>query len=132
MYKEIMQDELVPVDSVLTVSGGATPAVVGDTKNFSNMTSPLSLFLKNEGDSTDLSVTYEVGFVDEADKVAGTITWVTPADGGVVTGMTNKDIHGSQCHASVSLACGKYYRFTAINNDAVNAAQVTMYANWQF
>ena len=129
--KFIDQMELIPPDSELTVSGGATPSVTGPARDLSNITSPMSLFLKNELTSDDLSVTYQVGFIDEADKLTGTITWMTPADGGAVGDMTNVDCNGSQCHASISLACAKYYRFIVTNNAAAKTAKVSLYGTVQ-
>lgn len=131
MFRSINQDNLISPDTELTIAGGGTPSVTGPTLNLDNVISPLSLFLKNELTSDDLSVTYQVGFIDEADKVAQTITWVTPADGGAVADMTNKDCNGSQSHASISLACAKYYRFIVTNNAAAKTAKVSLYGTYQ-
>lgn len=127
MY-QVMQAELITPDTALTISGGATPAVTGGYLLVSDMVSPMSLFLVNDGASTDLTVTYQIGFIDSGDcPTTPTITWVTPADGGTVTDLTNVNIATSKKHASISLACAKYYRFIVTNADAGNIATVCLY-----
>lgn len=115
--------------TTLTVSGGATPAVTGEYCDFAEVDSNFSLVLVNAGASTSLSVTYQLGYL--ADGVtehqaksdpATYITWMTPADGGAVAGMTAVNIAGSSVHVSLTLAVAKFYRYTITNNDAVNGA----------
>jgi hypothetical protein len=119
-------------ETELTASGEATPAVIGNWLQLGSMTSPLSLFLVNDGDSISLSVTYQVGFIDVGDKFPS-ITAVTPGDGGVVSALTAVNIAGSKQHASISLAPGKYYRFIITNGDAVNgAASVALFGHHAF
>jgi hypothetical protein len=62
---KLIQQAAIPDDTALTVAGGATPYVDGYNLDLSDM-APLSkafLFLRNEGTSTSLSVTYKTGFV---------------------------------------------------------------------
>ena len=126
--RNVIQDDAIIPDSDLTVSGGATPAVTGRVVHVGDVVSPFSLFLKNEGNSTSLTVTYQIGFVDEADKGSDpTITWVTPADGGAIDDFAAVDINNNQKHASINLAVSEYYRFIVTNNDGGNTAKVSLY-----
>lgn len=129
MSQRTEQRDLIAPDTALTISGGTTPSVTGPAINVSDITSPISLFLVNDLTSDDLTVTYEIGFVDEGDedKAMPTITWVTPADGGAVSDMTAKDCNASECHASISVAVAKYYRFIVTNNSAGKTAQVSLF-----
>jgi len=126
-YYRVSQNPLIPNDTVLTVAGGATPAVTGSAFSIENIVSPVSLILVNDGTSTSLSVTYQIGFVNSGDEgVAPTVTWVTPADGGAVADLTAANIAGSYKHASISLAVAKYYRFIVTNNDATGGHTATV------
>jgi len=115
--------------TTLTASGGATPSVTGEYCDFAEVDSNFSLVLINAGDSTSLTVTYQLGYLadgvteHQAKSDPSTyITWMTPADGGAVATMTAVDINASVIHASLTLAVAKFYRFTITNNDAVNGA----------
>jgi len=77
---KLIQQAAIPDDTALTVAGGATPYVDGYNLDLSDM-APLSkafLFLRNEGTSTSLSVTYKTGFVDADSQPTGDISYITP------------------------------------------------------
>jgi len=135
--RSISQRDLIPSDTVLTKSSGATPSVTGPAIKMGSVVSPLGLFLVNEGDSTSLSVTYQVGYIDKASlghEVSDPdVSWLTPADGGAVTDMTTVDINSSAKHASLAgLSCCKFYRFIVTNADTVNGATVSLYGHFQW
>lgn len=132
----ITQRMLITIATVLTASGGATPAVTGNPIPIGSSGDGMSLFLSNSGASTSLSVTYQIGFFNQAaqmDKLDN-LTWCTPDDSGVMgSALTAIDINASYAHGSTGgLAPGKYYRFIVTNNDAVNGATVSLFGQYQF
>ena len=137
MAKDIQQMDFVKT-TVLTASGGATPAVTGPAQKFTEVESDFSAVLVNAGLSTDLTVTYQMGYLgdgvseDAALHDETLITWLTPQSGGTIARMTNANIPGDDIHADLSLSVGKYYRFTITNNDAVRAATVRLVGICQF
>lgn len=138
MPKDIQQWEAVKTTE-LTVSGGSKPSVTGEPLDFGKVDSNFSLILENSGDSDDLSVTYQLGYLsqgiteEQAKKNPDSyINWITPADGGAVAGMTNVDCAGSAVHASLSLAVAKFYRFIVTNNSPTDTATVRLSLIAQF
>jgi hypothetical protein len=121
--------------SSLTISGGETPSITGNSIYLSDSTGNISVFLKNTGDSTDLSVTYEVGYIAPNDDEKTEI-FLTPEDGGLVSTLQNADTtivpakDNFTIHASESLAVGNY-KFTVTNNDSVDTAIVTLIIQMQ-
>lgn len=118
-----MQYRVKTIDeSAVTVSGGATPTATG-ILNGKHLAGPISLFLLGSA-STDVTVTYEIG---EKKPDETSYTYVTPADGGAITDLTNSDLSGGDwIHGSMSLPVGKKFKFTITNNDAVNADTVSL------
>jgi len=138
MPKDIQQWEAVKETS-LTVSGGATPSATGEALDFGKVDSNFSLILENSGQSDDLSVTYQIGYLEKGmtEEQAKRnpddfLKWITPADGGAVSSLTNVDCAGSAAHASLSLAVGKFYRFIVTNNSATKTATIRLSIIAQF
>ena len=129
----VFQSEAFAPNTALTVSGGATPAVTGQWIDVGQSSGNISLVLENSLTSQDLSVTYQLGYIKRADEKVGTVTPITPADGGIVTDLTNANIPAGAQHGTISVATGMKYRFTVTNNDAVGGrtAGVTLYVLYQ-
>jgi hypothetical protein len=117
--------------TALTASGGATPSVTGQAVDIGKSDGNISLFLINAGDSTSLTVTYQFGYITRANEKTRTITWITPEGGGGIVNLTTVDIHGSSKHEAISVDPTMYIRFICTNNDAVNAATMSLYVVFQ-
>ena len=131
---KLIQQAAIPDDTALTVAGGATPYVDGYNLDLSDM-APLSkafLFLRNEGTSTSLSVTYKTGFVDADSQPTGDISYITPITSKGTTPFTAFNIansNGSEAGDSFLLEPAQYYKFRVTNNDATagHTATVSLY-----
>jgi hypothetical protein len=120
-FAAVFQTKTILKDEVIASGGGFSESNIID---LSNSTGNISFFLENTGDSTDLSGTYEIGYVEEGDAT-NTYNWVTPEDGGLITTFTNVDATSAKKHASENLAVGSY-KIKITNNDGVNDATVTL------
>lgn len=101
------------------------------------------LFLVNTGNSTSLSVTFEIGFYQEGNEPSsfrndgavdtGTVTWVVPPivtgsnANGKVNEMTEVDCHGSDCSARVVLPQAPFVHFKITENGNDTANNVSLY-----
>jgi len=127
MRERVVQVEVFAPRTELEAGG----FVVSDWLDISYTDGQISLVLENAGSSTDLTVTYELGYIKSEDEDTGTITPIPPEDGGVVPGLSNVNIPAGSKHASTSVPPARYYRFTCTNNDVANSALIALYAFFQ-
>lgn len=126
MSSLLNQEEAFLPSTALTVSGGVTPSVTGRWIDI-YAESRVSMILVNDGTSTDLDVTYQIGYIKREDAIKGTRTAITPADGGTPAELTAANIPGSHKHGSVLTLAPGVYRFNVANADGVNTATVSLY-----
>jgi len=124
----IRYQNLITNTTTIAASGSESSGNTTDNKYIVDLEysdGNMSLFIKNDGDSTDITVTYQIG-VKYPGTINTTIDWYTPDDGGDIPDLTNVDINNSKKHVDLHyLAKARYYKFTITNNDGVNSAIIT-------
>jgi len=114
------------VDGVIAAS-----AVITRYLPFDNSDGNISLFVDNL-DSTDVVVTFEIGYINQADitgtSKASDYTYVTPRPGGTITwtDATTTITANDELHADLTIDPCKYVKFIITNNDAVNDAIINL------